>query len=93
MSYNQKAGNDVGPGVVSLRRAKRAESLSHGNDLQELGRYMIQSKKINFSLSGKTITHFEGTKHLEKIVPFRIVTSDRAVKKKTSFLLGLFASC
>lgn len=43
---------------------------------------MVQSKKINFSLSGKTITISEGTKHLEKFVPFKIVTSDRAVKKK-----------
>lgn len=61
-----------------------------GNDLQELGRYMIQSKKINFSLSGKTITNSKGTKHLENVVPFKIVTSDRAVKKKTNnFYTGI----
>lgn len=64
MSNIWKAGNDIGLGVVSLRRAKTAESLSHGNDLQELGRYMGQSKKMNFSLSGKTFTNFEVTKYL-----------------------------
>ncbi|KAL9835402.1 uncharacterized protein GJ701_011496 [Geothlypis trichas] len=49
LSYIQKAGNYVGPGVVSLRRAKTAESLSPGNDLQELGstRFTSEGKENN----------------------------------------------